>query len=124
MIVKSNMALSVMQVRVFCACSRTYDAYAPRSIDVRENARMECKHRIVVRWSGKEYDILDLQEEDTVLTLKEYIYKETGVRPERQRLLNLKSKGYVLFMMDKSLNEQLLVQYYVKVYFQAYHCEI
>ncbi|EFN79180.1 Ubiquitin-like domain-containing CTD phosphatase 1 [Harpegnathos saltator] len=54
---------------------------------------MECKHRIVVRWSGKEYDILDLQEEDTVLTLKEYIYKETGVRPERQRLLNLKSKG-------------------------------
>ncbi|XP_014485952.1 PREDICTED: ubiquitin-like domain-containing CTD phosphatase 1 [Dinoponera quadriceps] len=54
---------------------------------------MECKHGIVVRWSGKDYNILDLQGEDTVLTLKEYIYKETGVRPERQRLLNLKFKG-------------------------------
>lgn len=59
-------------------------------------ARMEGELRIVVKWSGKEYDILDIQEEDTVLTLKERIHRETGVRPERQKLLNLKFKGYVL----------------------------
>ncbi|XP_018341876.1 PREDICTED: ubiquitin-like domain-containing CTD phosphatase 1 [Trachymyrmex septentrionalis] len=54
---------------------------------------MEGELRIVVKWSGKEYDILDIQEEDTVLTLKERIHRETGVRPERQKLLNLKFKG-------------------------------
>lgn len=59
-------------------------------------ARMEGELRIVVKWSGKEYDILDIQEEDTVLTLKERIHRETGVRPERQKLLNLKFKGYIL----------------------------
>jgi len=57
---------------------------------------MEGELRIVVKWSGKEYDILDIQEEDTVLTLKERIHRETGVRPERQKLLNLKFKGYIL----------------------------
>lgn len=57
---------------------------------------MDGELRIVVKWSGKEYDILDIQEEDTVLTLKERIHRETGVRPERQKLLNLKFKGYVL----------------------------
>lgn len=49
--------------------------------------------RIVVKWSGKEYEIGDLLESDTVFNLKERIHKETGVRPERQKLLNLKLKG-------------------------------
>lgn len=49
---------------------------------------------IVVKWSGKEYNI-DLTEFDTVLDLKHAIQKQTGVRPERQKLLNLKLKGTV-----------------------------
>lgn len=70
------------------------DASCP--IDVITKGMMENELRIVVKWSGKEYDILDIQEDDTVLTLKERIHRETGVRPERQKLLNLKFKGYVL----------------------------
>merc|ERR1719365_200414 len=48
---------------------------------------------IVVKWSGKEYEISDLQSKDTVQTLKVKIMEKTGVRPERQKLLNLKVKG-------------------------------
>jgi len=48
---------------------------------------------IVVKWAGKEYI---LQECDTGLTVKDLkvkIMDKTGVKPERQKLLNLKSKG-------------------------------
>lgn len=48
---------------------------------------------IIVKWSGKEYPITDLNELDTVAVLKHEIYKSTQVRPERQKLLNLKHKG-------------------------------
>ncbi|XP_051157628.1 ubiquitin-like domain-containing CTD phosphatase 1 [Leptopilina boulardi] len=54
---------------------------------------MENECKITVKWSGKEYEISSIFESDTVLTLKERIHKETGVRPERQKLLNLKFKG-------------------------------
>ena len=54
---------------------------------------MEGEVKIIVKWSGKEYEIPDIQQEDTVLSLKERIHKETGVLPERQKLLNLKFKG-------------------------------
>ncbi|KAI4487596.1 hypothetical protein M0804_005745 [Polistes exclamans] len=54
---------------------------------------MENAIKIIVKWSGKEYEILDILESDTVLTMKDRIHKETGVRPERQKLLNLKFKG-------------------------------
>lgn len=54
---------------------------------------MENTLKIVVKWSGKEYEILDILESDTVLSVKDRIHKETGVRPERQKLLNLKFKG-------------------------------
>ncbi|KAG7200664.1 hypothetical protein KM043_001218 [Ampulex compressa] len=54
---------------------------------------MDKELKITVKWSGKEYEIIDVQEEDTVRSLKERIYGETGVRPERQKLLNLKVKG-------------------------------
>ena len=68
---------------------------------------------ICVKWSGKEYEV-ELSPTDTVQTLKvrdfsgcqdqsddhddqDYIFKvrimeKTGVRPERQKLLNLKVK--------------------------------
>jgi hypothetical protein len=54
---------------------------------------MENEVKIVVKWSGKEYEICNLSESDSVGTLKSAIHKETGVRPERQKLLNLKLKG-------------------------------
>lgn len=56
---------------------------------------MENEVTIVVKWSGKEYNINNLSESDTVQTLKNAIQKETGVRPERQKLLNLKLKGKI-----------------------------
>ncbi|XP_067009192.2 ubiquitin-like domain-containing CTD phosphatase 1 [Anabrus simplex] len=49
--------------------------------------------KVIVKWSGKEYEISDLSESDTVSTLKNAIHKETCVLPERQKLLNLKFKG-------------------------------
>jgi ubiquitin-like domain-containing CTD phosphatase 1 len=58
---------------------------------------MENEIKITVKWSGEEYSITDIQENDTVLSLKEKIQKMTGVRPERQKLLNLKFKGYTLY---------------------------
>jgi ubiquitin-like domain-containing CTD phosphatase 1 len=53
---------------------------------------MEATNKIYVKWSGKEYEI-ELTENETVADLKNAIEKETGVRPERQKLLNLKLKG-------------------------------
>ncbi|XP_014220059.1 ubiquitin-like domain-containing CTD phosphatase 1 [Copidosoma floridanum] len=51
------------------------------------------ENKITVKWSGEEYPITDIEENDTVLSLKNKIHKLTGVRPERQKLLNLKFKG-------------------------------
>jgi len=48
---------------------------------------------VIVKWSGKEYEVSDLETTDTVLNLKVKIMEKTGVRPERQKLLNLKVKG-------------------------------
>lgn len=46
----------------------------------------------VVKWSTKEYTVL-VDNEGTVLCLKKAIEVETGVKVERQKLLNLKFKG-------------------------------
>lgn len=54
--------------------------------------------KITVKWSGEEYPITDIEENDTVLSLKEKIENLTGVRPERQKLLNLKFKGYIFLL--------------------------
>lgn len=53
---------------------------------------MENLIKLIIKWSGKEYEI-ELNENETVKDLKFAIQKETGVRPERQKLLNLKYKG-------------------------------
>lgn len=56
------------------------------------------KINVVVKWSGKEYEIQELSTNDTVIKLKELIEVQTGVRCARQKLLNLKFKGkYTLF---------------------------
>lgn len=47
---------------------------------------------IILKWCGKEYS-LELTNQDTVAILKHEIYKQTSVRPERQKLINLKYKG-------------------------------
>lgn len=60
---------------------------------------MENEVKIVVKWSGKEYEICNLSESDCVGTLKSAIHKETGVRPERQKLLNLKLKGWHIYVV-------------------------
>jgi hypothetical protein len=58
---------------------------------------------VVIKWSGKEYPINDLTEIDTVAVIKHEIFKRTQVRPERQKLLNLKFKGklclYLSFLL-------------------------
>lgn len=51
---------------------------------------------IIVKWNGKEYPITDLSDQETVAVLKHEIARLTNVRPERQKLLNLKYKGTVL----------------------------
>ena len=48
---------------------------------------------IVVKWGGDEYKIIGLKEDQTVKELKLEIKKQTGVLPERQKLLGLKYKG-------------------------------
>lgn len=49
---------------------------------------------IIVKWSGKEYPIVDITEHDSVAILRHEIFKKTHVKPERQKLLNLKYKGF------------------------------
>ena len=51
------------------------------------------KIHLVIKWSGKEYEIEDVALHWSVFELKEEIYKKTFVKPERQKLLGLKYKG-------------------------------
>lgn len=48
---------------------------------------------VVVKWSAKEYEIAVPNSTGTVLCLKKAIEVKTGVKVERQKLLNLKFKG-------------------------------
>ncbi|EEB18015.1 conserved hypothetical protein [Pediculus humanus corporis] len=54
---------------------------------------MEEKVKVVVKWSGREFEISNLSPNDTVEKLKDAIFRETGVRPHRQKLLNLKYRA-------------------------------
>ncbi|KAK9889715.1 hypothetical protein WA026_007097 [Henosepilachna vigintioctopunctata] len=47
---------------------------------------------VVVKWSGREF-VIQYGPNDTVFDLKNFIYTQTKVKPERQKLLNLKFKG-------------------------------
>jgi len=48
---------------------------------------------ICVKWGGKEYKIAGLHFNETVKSLKDAIYKTTGVLPDRQKLMGIKYKG-------------------------------
>lgn len=52
---------------------------------------------LVIKWNGTEYSIDDLLNETTVAELKARIYEETNVRPDRQKLLNLRVRGNYYF---------------------------
>lgn len=58
---------------------------------------------IIVKWNGKEFPILDLSDQETVAVLKHEIAKLTNVRPERQKLLNLKYRGTIAIYRQKWL---------------------
>lgn len=62
---------------------------------------MENEVKCVIKWNGKEYEVNSLSGNDTVGTLKDAIFKKTGVRPERQKLLNLKFKGKFYIYLHK-----------------------
>ena len=49
--------------------------------------------KMSVKWNGKEYEIPELSPSDSVAMLKIAIENATGVRPERQKLLNVKFQG-------------------------------
>ena len=55
---------------------------------------------MTVKWAGKEYSMENIGPEDTVWDLKVNIQRQTGVRPERQKLLNLKVKGEVFLSVQ------------------------
>lgn len=68
---------------------------------------------IIVKWNGKEFPITDLSDQETVAVLKHEIARLTNVRPERQKLLNLKYKGETSTAFRSKTNKQWL-----KLHFQ------
>lgn len=54
---------------------------------------MAAEVEIVVKWSGEEYKVSGLSGAQCVKDLKSEIQRQTGVFPERQKLLGLKYKG-------------------------------
>ncbi|CAL8078979.1 unnamed protein product [Orchesella dallaii] len=50
-------------------------------------------HNLVVKWSGKEIEIEDINGLKTVRDLKQLLQIKTGVQVDRQKLLNLTYKG-------------------------------
>ncbi|XP_067928631.1 ubiquitin-like domain-containing CTD phosphatase 1 [Watersipora subatra] len=56
-----------------------------------ESALSVCN--ILVKWSGNEYVVKDISVDASVQELKEKLFQQTGVKPERQKLLGLKCKG-------------------------------
>lgn len=49
--------------------------------------------KLSLKWNGKEFDIPEFSPSDSVAMLKIAIENATGVRPERQKLLNVKFQG-------------------------------
>ncbi|XP_041477792.1 ubiquitin-like domain-containing CTD phosphatase 1 [Lytechinus variegatus] len=54
---------------------------------------MAAPMKLVVKWSGQEYEFTEVSGNDTVKDLKEAIHEKTGVLPQRQKILGLKFKG-------------------------------
>ena len=52
---------------------------------------------LIVKWSSAEYVIDCLDPDNSVADLKNYIFSKTGVKPERQKLMGLKTKNSKLY---------------------------
>lgn len=78
-------------IQEFCGALLVTAAFAFTSLHSRNV--MEGQLSLIVKWNGSEYELEGLSEADNVETLKNVIFKKTGVRPERQKLLNLKFNG-------------------------------
>lgn len=61
--------------------------------------------KLSVKWNGKEYDIPEFSSSDSVAMLKIAIENATGVRPERQKLLNVKFQGKYFFTFSIKIQE-------------------
>lgn len=70
--------------------------------------------KLSVKWNGKEYEMPELSPSDSVAMLKIAIENATGVRPERQKLLNVKFQGnYIqLFVTNFQLKFKVLQLYF------------
>lgn len=67
---------------------------------------------IIVKWNGKEYPITDMSDQETVAVLKHEIARLTNVRPERQKLLNLKHKGNYEMVINLVYNFVNSIRFY------------
>ena len=66
---------------------------------------------LTIKWSGQEYLIESLEDNETVADLKKAIQAKTGVLPGRMKLLGLKYKGTFghLALQSAKLNPDLTV---------------
>jgi hypothetical protein len=48
---------------------------------------------MTIKWSGNDYVIANLLPTHTLADLKSEIYKQTNVKPERQKILGLKNNS-------------------------------
>lgn len=58
-----------------------------------KDAAPATRHNLIVKWSGKEIEIEDINRLKTVRDLKQMLQAKTGVQMDRQKLLNLTYKG-------------------------------
>ncbi|ESO05305.1 hypothetical protein HELRODRAFT_156877 [Helobdella robusta] len=73
---------------------------------------VEVALNIIVKWNGCDYKI-NLMPSSNILDLKNSIYKETNVLPERQKLMGLKFKGKIpgdeVCLKDLQLKDNLKI---------------
>ena len=81
---------------------------------------------VIVKWGGKEYNITGLQSTSTVLEVKNLIFAETCVLPERQKLLGLKCSGERLFAVSSPhfQKSQDLIIHFIHKYYRHYRRDV
>lgn len=78
--------------------------------------------KLSVKWNGREYEMPELSPSDSVAMLKIAIENATGVRPERQKLLNVKFQGNYIqlfvtnFLLKFNVLQQFFFYYVITIY--------
>lgn len=89
---KHGVFLSVPKLFCLCVISPlfvgVFSSFHVKMCDLNDNPI-----KLSVKWNGKEFDIPEFSPSDSVAMLKVAIENATGVRPERQKLLNVKFQG-------------------------------